>query len=146
MTILDTSLDQSGLNVTFSQKGLAYFPDYAIYATYVVRDTGRTTHDLWQTLARELDERCQATDHRTVVLLGVGFELWDSWSVALGYTRPQGMGSRAKLAEHSAVFGDSGGDLWFHIKSDAKDDAQRMLEIIETAPPACWSIPISGKA
>ena len=131
MTILDTSLSRSGLNTSFSQKGLAYFPDYAIYATYVVRDHGTTTHGLWQTLARDLDARCQATNFRTVVLLGVGFELWNNWSVALGYATPRGMGSRAKLAEYSAVFGDSGGDLWFHIKSDSREDAQRTLEVIE---------------
>jgi Dyp-type peroxidase family len=121
----------TALNTSFSQRGLAYFPDYAIYATYFLREHQPSTHGLWQTLARDLDAHCAQTGFKTVVVLGVGFDEWNTWSAALGSTRPTGMGSRAKLAEYSAVFADSGGDLWFHIKSDSQADARQVLDLVE---------------
>jgi Dyp-type peroxidase family len=121
----------TALNTSFSQRGLAYFPDYAIYATYFLKDRGPSAHAAWQGLAREIDAHCASTGFRTVVHLGVGFELWQAWSAALGYTRPRGLGSRAKLAEHAAVFGDSGGDLWVHVKSDSAPAARQALDLVE---------------
>jgi hypothetical protein len=44
---------------------------------------------------------------------------------------PKGMGNRDKLSELSPAFGNSGGDLWFHIKSDCAEDAQKALGLIE---------------
>lgn len=119
------------LNLAFSQTGLAYFPEFAVYGTYYLKDHSRRTHDLWQTLARELDRHCKATNYRTVVLLGVGFELWAAWSKEFGYPKPEGMGSKRKLDELSQAFGNTGGDLWFHVKSDSESEAQKAQSLIE---------------
>ena len=120
------------LNISYSQKGLAYFPDNAIYATFYLKDIkDQANHELWQTLARELDKLCESTDLQTIVLLGVGFELWTAWSEELALPLPKGMGSRDKLTELSQAFGNSGGDLWFHIKSDSTTDAHKALDLIE---------------
>lgn len=119
------------LNINYSQKGLAYFPDHAIYATFFTKQNDLVSHGLWQSLAVDLDAYCESTDFRTVVLLGVGFELWRTWSKELGQGLPMGMGSRDKLDQLSQSFGNTGGDLWYHIKSDTAKSAKRALELIE---------------
>lgn len=113
------------------QRGLGYFPKYAVYATFRVTDRSGETYKRWLQIARSLDEMCAATGYRTVALLGVGFELWTAWSELLGYQRPAGMGDSRKLVEQSHVFGNTGGDLWFHIKSSARDKAAAALALIE---------------
>jgi hypothetical protein len=85
------------LNVDFSQKGLAYFPDTAIYCTYYLGDHGPGSHACWQALARKLDVFCASKDFSTVVLLGVGFELWEAWNKTQNGSRPKGMGSKDTL-------------------------------------------------
>lgn len=40
------------------------------------------------------------------------------------------MGSKEKLTEFSQAFGNSGGDLWFHIKSDDKEKVAVLLDLI----------------
>jgi deferrochelatase/peroxidase EfeB len=107
------------LNVSFSQRGLAYFPDFAIYSAFHLGKHDLAGHRTWQQLAKELDAYCAGKKFQTVVLLGVGFELWTTWSRELGYALPKGMGSKAKLNQYSSVFANTGGDLWFHIKSDS---------------------------
>ena len=87
------------LNLSFAQKGVAYFPDFAIYGTYYVQTYNLATHGLWQTLAGELEKFSKSTNYNTVVLLGVGFELWQAWSKELGYSLPQGMGTKHTLDE-----------------------------------------------
>ena len=121
----------SALNISYSQSGLAYFPDHAIYATYFMprRERGSRAH--WEALAIEVDAFCRRTGFRTVVLLGVGFDLWAAWNPGPSDVAPMGMGHREKLTEHSPAFGDSGGDLWFHIKSDSAVDAGKARELIE---------------
>ncbi|MGE3801353.1 MAG: Dyp-type peroxidase [Candidatus Kapaibacterium sp.] len=119
------------LNIFHSQTGLAYFPDYAIYATFFLQKHDRTSHDLWQSLATDLDKFCMGTGYRTVVMLGVGFELWGAWSKELGLPLPKGMGSKEVLSELSQAFGNAGGDLWYHIKSDSAEDARNAIELIE---------------
>ena len=120
------------LNVDFSQKGLAYFPDSAIYCTYYVGDHGPESHSSWQALAQKLDAYCSSKGFSTVVIFGVGFELWDAWRNGSGIPRPKGMGSKDTLDALRAAFANTGGDLWFHIKSDSAADAGGAHDIIET--------------
>jgi len=120
------------LNVDFSQKGLAYFPDSAIYCTYYVGDHGPESHSSWQALAQKLDAYCSSKGLSTVVIFGVGFELWDAWRNGSGIPRPKGMGSKDTLDALRAAFANTGGDLWFHIKSDSAADAGGAHDIIET--------------
>jgi Dyp-type peroxidase family len=117
--------------LSFGQKGFAYFPDYAIYSTFYLRDHSLRSHELWQKLAKQLDSHCAGTHYHTAVLLGVGFELWSAWSSELGHKLPAGMGSKAKLDQYSTVFANTGGDLWFHIKADSEAAARKALELIE---------------
>jgi Dyp-type peroxidase family len=119
------------LNTAFTQSGLAYFPDHAIYATYVLNSRGPASHERWRELAADLDALCKATDYSTVVILGVGFELWGSWGDAHRCGKPVGMGDRGKLKALSEAFGDSGGDLWFHIKSDGPAIPRKAQALIE---------------
>jgi Dyp-type peroxidase family len=120
------------LNVDFSQKGLAYFPDTAIYCTYYLGDHGPGSHACWQALARKLDVFCASKDFSTVVLLGVGFELWEAWNKTQNGSRPKGMGSKDTLDKYRAAFANTGGDLWFHIKSHSAADARSAHDIIKT--------------
>ena len=131
-TLYHIGKTMKNLNLAFSQKGVAYFPDFAIYSTYYIEAYSLTTHGLWQNVARGLEKFSTSTDYKTVVLLGVGFELWQAWSKELGYPLPRGMGSKEKLNEYSQVFGNTGGDLWFHIKSDNKEDAQKAHQLIHS--------------
>lgn len=121
------------LNISKSQTGLAYFPDYAVYCTYYIKGYDITAHTLWQNLAQQLDRACKAKDYRTVVILGVGFDLWKAWSQALGFTMPEGMGDKAALEEHAVFVGNSGGDLWFHVKSDDRLEAETLSTLIRNA-------------
>src|ERR1700733_12749078 len=119
------------LNTAFSKSGLAYFPDCAIYATYVLKSREPASHQRWRELAAELYALCAATDYSTVVILGVGFDLWASWGDSHRCGKPVGMGERGKLKTLSEAFGDSGGDLWFHIKSDGPAVPQKTQALIE---------------
>ena len=119
------------LNISCSQRGLAYFPDHAIYATFFIKRRDRASHDLWQRLANDLDALCRQTGFATVVLLGVGFELWGAWSKARAADLPKGMGTREKLDQLSQAFANTGGDLWFHIKSNSAANAAKVLKHIE---------------
>jgi hypothetical protein len=87
------------LNLSFSQPGLAYFPDFAIYSTFYILDDSPSSHALWQRLAADTDAHCRATAYRTTVLRGVGFELWTAWSKETA--PPKGMGTKRKLDEYS---------------------------------------------
>ncbi|WKE66999.1 Dyp-type peroxidase [Gallaecimonas kandeliae] len=131
------------LNLDFSQKALAYFPDHAVYCSFYVNDHSLDMHQRWQELARRLDAYCADKGYRSAVILGVGFELWAGWSEVLGYSLPQGMGSKAKLDELGQIVGNSGGDLWFHIKSDDKSDAEALRALVEDAmAPYCLKAPL----
>ena len=132
--------EKQELNIHYSQKSLAYFPTYATYCTYYLTDRNLNAHKLWQGLANTIDAYCAKTDYKTTVILGVGFELWTTWSSQLGYTLPKGMGNKNKLTEYGQVFGNTGGDLWFHIKSDEEKNAKEVFEIINEA-----ITPISNK-
>ena len=125
--------EKQELNIHYSQKSLAYFPTYATYCTYYLTDRNLNAHKLWQGLANTIDAYCAKTDYKTTVILGVGFELWTTWSSQLGYTLPKGMGNKNKLTEYGQVFGNTGGDLWFHIKSDEEKNAKEVFEIINEA-------------
>lgn len=119
------------LNIHFSQNALAYFPEFGTYCTYYLKNHDLTNHKVWQALANTIDSYCKKTEFKTAVILGVGFELWTSWSKALGYSLPEGMGSKEKLTEYKQIFGNTGGDLWFHIKSDDKTHISALKDLIE---------------
>jgi Dyp-type peroxidase family len=117
-------------NVASSQSGLAYFPAHAIYAAFHLKHGGATERDTWQALARDVEAACARTGYRTVVLRGVGFGLWRAWAEIDGRPLPAGMGDTATLKRHAAAFADTAGDLWFHVKSDSADEAQRVFTLI----------------
>jgi Dyp-type peroxidase family len=114
-----------------SQRGLGYFPAYAVYATYHLREQSPDLRQRWQELARELDEMCAAGGYRAAVILGVGFGLWTAWSGSLGTPLPVNMGDLTVLQQRSHVFGCSGGDLWFHIKSSHECDTEAARALID---------------
>ena len=89
--------EQQELNIHYSQKSLAYFPTYATYCTYYLTEYNLNAHKLWQGLANTIDAYSAKTDYKTTVILGVGFELWTSWSSQLGYTLPKGMETKINL-------------------------------------------------
>lgn len=121
------------LNINYSQKGLAYFPEFGTYCTYYLKEYDRESHKIWQLLAEEIDGFSRKKEFRITVILGIGFELWDAWCKELGYTRPKAMGNKNKLTEYAQAFGNSGGDFWFHIKSSHKEDIQPVLDLIAKA-------------
>lgn len=119
------------LNIYKSQTGLAYFPNYAIYSTYYIKGHDKAHYNLWQKLAQQIDQVCKSKSYRTVVILGVGFELWEAWSKELKYTLPKGMGSKETLDQYAQFLGNSGGDLWFHIKSDDAAEVEALSQLIQ---------------
>ncbi|EPC01620.1 hypothetical protein L861_16510 [Litchfieldella anticariensis FP35 = DSM 16096] len=128
-----STLEKKELNIIYSQKALGYFPDHAIYCTYYLQEHIPKLHEYWQQLARELDTFCAGKEYRTAVQLGVGFDLWKQWSKELNYPFPKGMGSTAKLDEFNQFVGNTGGDLWFHIKSDDREHAKELKILIDMA-------------
>jgi len=114
-----------------AQRGLGYFPNYAVYATYHLRDHSPEVRLRWQELARALDELCAENGYRMAVNLGVGFDLWTSWCGALGMPLPVGLGDLTTLQRQSHVFACTGGDLWFHVKSSDECDTEAARRLIE---------------
>lgn len=127
------------LNLTFAQKGLAYFPGHAVYTTWYVKEYSMKCHAVWQHLIADLDKYCATKNFKTVVLAGVGFELWEAWSKKLKMKLPEGMGSKDKLRQLSMFLGNTGGDLWFHVKSDNAADAETAFRMIESGLAAILS-------
>jgi Dyp-type peroxidase family len=114
-----------------AQKGLAYFPDYGIYTTWYLENRDKKAYAVWQQLVRDLDRTCAQLGFKTVVIAGIGFELLEAWSEFFGGQLPEGMGGKEKLRQHKLFLGNTGGDLWFHIKSDNPEHAEKLLQLIE---------------
>lgn len=118
-------------NMNNVQKGLGYFPDFAIYSTWYLKTHDKKTFTIWQQLLKTIDQACAKTDFKTVVIAGIGFELYEEWMPLFGGSQPEGMGDKLKLQQHKAFVRNTGGDLWFHIKSDKEENAQALLQLLE---------------
>ena len=124
------------------QRGLVYPSPHAIYAIFF-RNLGPLTKDVLRDALAEV--RKEIHDHlgdtHTSATVGVGFALWCEWALADGAEPPEGMrclfpaAGSAHVSEifarSSGTFVDSGGDLWFHIKSDKLENCHRVLELLQ---------------
>jgi Dyp-type peroxidase family len=120
------------MNSAYGQTGLAYFPDHAVYSTFYLKERNSETHAAWQVLARDTESFCAQRGFRTVILRGVGIDLWEVWNAPPDHVMPLGCSGRAGLKGRGPAFADTGGDLWFHIKSDSTGDAQSLLDLVTT--------------
>lgn len=128
------------------QRGLVYPSPHAIYAIFRRRGAAFAKDDLRALLN---DLRGEIHKHmgsaHTSATAGVGFALWREWCAADGTPVPDGMrmdfadgDSSTVFPRSNGTFADSGGDLWFHIKSDDPEHCARAYEFIETRlRPAC---------
>lgn len=117
------------LNVNFGQRGIADFPDHAIFTTVTLKGDKKAAYRQWLALAKATDKLCAQTRYRTVCVRGVDYALWTLWCKVNGMPLPQGMTGHAKLAR--APFRHSPGDLWFHIKGDSPQACEKVLDAIQ---------------
>ncbi len=125
------------LNLRHAQDGLGWFPDHAIYATFHLRRPEAFGRKDWQAVVHRLDGHCAAHRHRSVVLCGVGLELWARWAddkhpAPHPAAHPQARHCTG-IRRHPSAFASTGGDLWFHIKSETPEHAAELLKAAEEA-------------
>ncbi|KAA3614390.1 MAG: Dyp-type peroxidase [Planctomycetota bacterium] len=120
------------LSLRLGQIGLPYFPEYGLFGTFSLKKTPpKKSYEAFLNLAQVTDRYCASTDYQTVVIRGVAFPLWQAWGHELGWERPAGMGTTRLLAEYHPPFQESGGDLWFHVKSNEPSECKGLFEVIQ---------------
>jgi Dyp-type peroxidase family len=130
------------------QRGLVYPSPYALFATFWRPTGGKgqpvTRRGLATVLtALRAEIHAKLGNANTTAVVGVGFRLWQEWCEQDGMPLPAGMRlafpssePRAENAYSSSTvfrrshgtFVDTGGDLWFHIKSDRETDCPAVFE------------------
>ena len=71
-------MSEKKLNINYSQKGIPHFPDFGTFVTFTVKEAHKA-RNLWQKLAHEIENKCDASKGSTVVVRGVGYELAKEW-------------------------------------------------------------------
>lgn len=113
-----------------AQTGLGWFPDHAIYATYHLRERKAFDIERWRQLVGRLDA---LRGEGSVVLCGVGLDLWARWKGARHPAAHPKARHCTGISTHASAFASTGGDLWFHIKSENPQRAERLLAEIRKA-------------
>jgi Dyp-type peroxidase family len=132
------------------QRGLVYPAPYALFATFwrPTDGTGQpvTRAGLADVLAAVRHEiHAKLGNANTTAVVGIGFRLWQEWCEHDNLPLPEGMRLTYPAGEPRApgahttstvfsrshdTFKDSGGDLWFHIKSDRETDCTTVFEYL----------------
>jgi Dyp-type peroxidase family len=147
------------LEQCYSQRGLCYVSTCAVFATFHIKGKyrDRSTYDLLKNLAGHLNEKVQkmevetkrlstsdASDRRRpqrrsatglthAVILGVGLDLWQKFGKHLPEesSRKSIINDIDRILSTSPPYKNSGGDLYFHIKSDSIKSCIEILDHIK---------------
>jgi Dyp-type peroxidase family len=126
------------------QRGLVYPSPHATFASFwEVRHTPVTKAIIQKLL---LDVRAtiheKYGDTNTTAIVGLGFSLYQRWCDEDGTTPPEGMDYKLPeddsngrptsevFRRSNGKFQDSGADVWFHIKSDKKENCAAVFDFI----------------
>jgi len=126
-TTLKTHHPDNRLSAHYSQRGIADFPDHAIFASFFIK-TPEKCYKKWLALAKLTDRLCADTHYQTVCVRGVDYQLWESWCKKNKMPIPAGLTSTKPLK--AAPFAHTGGHFWFHIKGASEQACQKILEAI----------------
>jgi len=124
-----------------AQRGLIYPAPHALFAIFwrapepAARPLTRAVlSQVVATLREKIHESFGSAN--TVAVVGVGFPLWLEWCEKEGMAPPTGMReldpSTHVFDLSNGTFKDSGGDLWFHIKSDVEEHCPGVFEHLST--------------
>jgi Dyp-type peroxidase family len=131
------------------QRGLVYPSPHAIFASFWI-ESGKTVsrRDLRQ-LKIDLRERIHVApsdgspnlkNSNSTAILGTGVLYWRNLCKEEGLSIPKGLrfkypdkngNTSAVVARSSRSFQNNNADLWFHIKSDMKENCKHILDIIK---------------
>lgn len=143
---LDFSKDEQLKHIwSFTQRGLIYPAPHAIFSTFWLKtDTAFTRAQLAQIMVN-IREFIHNTDelrsHNSTAIVGTSFALWKQFcaddqlsipeSIKLHYPEADDENTSMVFERSNDVFKHSNGDLWFHIKSDQKQDCVAILAFIQ---------------
>ena len=103
----------------FSQRGLAFFPERAIFCEYVLDEKAREnpeTYRFYLELADQTEAFCLRQPETLVVVRGVDRNLWAHWCREHGLPIPKGFEVPTRMGDRPP-FKNTPGDLFFQIKS-----------------------------
>ena len=107
------------INILLAQDGIPFFPEHAHFVTLFLAPDKHDCLDHWRHTVQKINKKCAELSDRTVCVCGVDYNLWEQWCDLHDMPYPRGTTSKEDLEQ--APFTDSGGQLWFHIKSDSPD-------------------------
>jgi Dyp-type peroxidase family len=130
-----------------AQRGLVYPSPYALFATFWRSPHTPITRAGLSGVLRTVREEIHTHygSANTTAVVGIGFRLWQQWCQQAGIPLPKGMRLKFPSGEAGVdgayapstvfrrshgTFVDSGGDLWFHIKSDREADCPAVFGIV----------------
>jgi len=114
----------------YSQIGIPYIGEYAYFAVFYLNSTD--VYDTLKDIATRTLEFSKCKDYKTGVVTGIDYELWSQWCQNQGISIPKGI-AYPNILEVSPPYKKTGGELFFHIKSDNETDCHEVLTFIEEA-------------
>ncbi|MCV6636663.1 pyruvate formate lyase family protein [Candidatus Albibeggiatoa sp. nov. NOAA] len=119
------------LGINLAQKGIAYFPDFAQFATFRLKKSKREIfYKQWLQITQAIDKLCAKMEYKTVCICGVDYSLWNMWCDVNDMAKPKGVTDHQLMQQKPFTY--SGGDFWFHIKGDNETDCHTIyLAIFE---------------
>lgn len=127
------------------QRGLVYPSPFAIFATFWLNNPVDKLQmaELMASVREQINTDGDLNDRNTSLVLGISFKNWAAICESEGKSLPIGMKLNcpkddnpfeSKVFEESnGAFKESGGDIWFHIKSDDKNSTEKVLQLVVDA-------------
>ncbi len=153
-------MEQFYTSQRYSQPGISYVSHTAIFATFHLKASTKTlsaakqTHATWKKIVATISTETQGVTERKLadaksaresisptkitdsVIFGVDIDLWKLWAQACDLSLPNELNDSElldrlnQILDCSPPYKNTGGDLYFHIKSDHLKDCLGLLNII----------------
>ncbi len=131
-----TFSDDDRFALQYSQIGLPFCPEYAVYLTVHLNGPDALSLHQLQQLAAELEQQAAKDDFNWLAVIGVGFGQWTHWcrqnNLPLALNLFAGAKELHEVLSNNKPYASDGGDLLFHIKSNVLDTAQDVACLVLT--------------
>lgn len=113
----------------YSQIALPLCPEYAAYLTVHLRSPEALSLARLRSLVAQLETAAESDGYAWLTVVGISFGQWRHWCKANGLELNPNLFSQGEdlqriLEENSPPYAFDGGELFFHVKAEAKEQAE----------------------